>query len=441
MKSGKVMRKGGKPSKKRIMGGKKRKVDGPMEKKKKGVSLNPVDRSKLRKLMLKQQGDQLQKENDSKQKFEKPTSSTPEGGERKRRASGSSVESAGSIKRSKKKRVSFANELEHTKMLDSFDDSITLELSTSTPGRSILRRRQQLQAEEELKQKAKLKKKKQLEEAKEAKEKETADATGEENEKAAVSADVGDDPPMKIKSKPKIQVTKKMKEKLLAMPRKERKAFIRQLKAKRKPNFEVGTQCKLLWEQIRSGKTPKDEKDKLVHELCGVVKGKAKTLIYAHDTCRVIECLMALDRPGIRTMLFEELKPEIVRMAKSKYARFFVWKMLKYGTPQQRSSICEAFRGHVTTLLRQTFGSEVLEFAFNDYANAQQRSDIVAELYGREFTYFRPGKPITLQEIIANDPAKKPAIMRNMEELLKDIVDKPALKHSLTHRLLNEFLE
>lgn len=35
------------------------------------------------------------------------------------------------------------------------------------------------------------------------------------------------------------------------MPRKERKAFIRQLKAKRKPNFEVGTQCKLLWEKIR----------------------------------------------------------------------------------------------------------------------------------------------------------------------------------------------
>jgi pumilio family protein 6 len=68
-----------------------------------------------------------------------------------------------------------------------------------------------------------------------------------------------------------------------------------------------------------------------VHALVGLVKGNAKKLVYAHDTCRVIECLMALDRPGIRTMLFDELTPEIVRMAKSKYARFFVWKMLKYG--------------------------------------------------------------------------------------------------------------
>jgi len=31
--------------------------------------------------------------------------------------------------------------------------------------------------------------------------------------------------------------------------------------------------------------------------------------------------------------------------------------------------------------------------------------------------------------------------LRNLEELLKDIVDKPAMKHSLTHRLLNEYFE
>jgi len=48
------------------------------------------------------------------------------------------------------------------------------------------------------------------------------------------------------------------------------------------------------------------------------VKGKASTLIYAHDTCRVIECLVALKRDDIRNELFEELTPEIVPMTKSK---------------------------------------------------------------------------------------------------------------------------
>lgn len=80
-----------------------------------------------------------------------------------------------------------------------------------------------------------------------------------------------------------------------------------------------------------SSKCPKDEKDKCITELVGKVKGHAKELIYAHDTSRVIECLVALNRPGINSLLFDELQSELVRMAKSKYSRFFVSKMLKYG--------------------------------------------------------------------------------------------------------------
>lgn len=54
-------------------------------------------------------------------------------------------------------------------------------------------------------------------------------------------------------------------------------------------------------------------------------------LINQHDSVRVIQCLMALKSEEMRTKLFEEVKTEIVEMAKSKYSRFFVVKMLKYG--------------------------------------------------------------------------------------------------------------
>jgi type IV secretory pathway VirB4 component len=42
-----------------------------------------------------------------------------------------------------------------------------------------------------------------------------------------------------------------LQEKLMAMPAKERKAFLRELKAKKRPNFELGEKCKMLWETIR----------------------------------------------------------------------------------------------------------------------------------------------------------------------------------------------
>lgn len=69
-----------------------------------------------------------------------------------------------------------------------------------------------------------------------------------------------------------------------------------------------------------------------------LVRGKAKHFVYAHDTCRVIQCLLALKREDIRTELFDELVPEIVRMAKSQYSKFFVLKMLHYGYSEAQSS-------------------------------------------------------------------------------------------------------
>ena len=47
--------------------------------------------------------------------------------------------------------------------------------------------------------------------------------------------------------------------------------------------------------------------------------------------------------------------------------------------------IIEALGRHGPGLLRNRWGSEVLELAYNDFANQQQRSDIMVEFYGKEF--------------------------------------------------------
>jgi hypothetical protein len=54
-------------------------------------------------------------------------------------------------------------------------------------------------------------------------------------------------------------------------------------------------------------------------------------LIFAHDTCRVIQCLVKYGTSEHRTKLFEELKDDILEMIKCKYAKFFVKKLIKYG--------------------------------------------------------------------------------------------------------------
>ena len=56
---------------------------------------------------------------------------------------------------------------------------------------------------------------------------------------------------------------------------------------------------------------------------------------------------MAIGAEDIRDALFAELRDEVVPMAKSKYASFFVGKMIKYGSKAQKEQIFKTFDGKV----------------------------------------------------------------------------------------------
>ena len=54
-------------------------------------------------------------------------------------------------------------------------------------------------------------------------------------------------------------------------------------------------------------------------------------MTFAHDTSRVVECLVQYGNEKEKNIVFDELKSVIVELSKSKYRRFLVRKMLTYG--------------------------------------------------------------------------------------------------------------
>uniref|UniRef100_A0A1I7YS40 PUM-HD domain-containing protein n=1 Tax=Steinernema glaseri TaxID=37863 RepID=A0A1I7YS40_9BILA len=366
------------------------------EKKKKGVKLNQVERKKMRKIVAKKEA-----------KASEPAVTLTEAEERLFK--GNTLENIENVEviQDKKKRVSFSNKLELTKEFTK-KDVVEAKPSTAAPGRSIL--------------------------AKKNAAKKKAGAKVEQTEEKKVEGG-------KIfkKKSPKVQVTRKVKEALLTMDRKQRKAFLLQLKAKKQPHFQSGQESKKLWEKIRSSKTSETEREKCFDRLAEVVKGKCATLLYAHDTCRVLQCL--LDKPAHREQLFQELTPELLRMTKSKYAIFFLHKMLRLASKTQRDIIINSINGHCVKLLKNSTASQALETIFNDYATASQRFSITSEFYGTDFLLYRDEVGTEdLDEIFKKYPTKKKAILGNIRETLEAVVDKEAVKHTLTHRLLREYI-
>ncbi|XP_077994772.1 pumilio homolog 3-like [Glandiceps talaboti] len=223
--------------------------------------------------------------------------------------------------------------------------------------------------------------------------------------------------------------------KLKEMTTKERK----QVRRKVKNNYELAARAKIIWETVRRHDCSLEKRRKLLTELYSLVEGKAKELIFAHDTVRVIQCCVQFGSPEQRTVLFEELKDEIKVLSKNKYSKFYVIKMLKYGTKDQRDQIIKSFYGNVAKLVRHTEAGEVLESAYNNHANAKQRTALLEEFYGAKFAVFKTGNESSLGELLASHPEKKWSILGYMKEALQPVLDKSAIKHSIVHKALRDY--
>lgn len=94
--------------------------------------------------------------------------------------------------------------------------------------------------------------------------------------------------------------------------------------------------------------------------------------------------------------------------------------------------------GHVRKLIRHSEAGEVVEIAYNDYANAAQRTALIQEFYGSEFALFKSHAPQqappqdghaqphqeTLGEVLAANPARCKMILAHMRDSLLPLLDK-----------------
>merc|ERR1712025_473291 len=204
--------------------------------------------------------------------------------------------------------------------------------------------------------------------------------------------------------------------------------------------FDIGVQAKKIWEEVRQEDCPEQKKEKLTKDLHELVKGNIKKIIFAHDTVRVVECLMALGSEEIRNALYDELKDDIVEMAKSKYANFFVQKILKYGSKEQKDAVMKAMQGSTAKLMKHKTAGVVVELAYNDFANAAQRNSMLQEFLGPEYRLFKEPDVKTVQELITKHPEKKAEMVKNLKANVDILILKGCYNHSLVHSVIHNYL-
>ncbi|XP_058421717.1 pumilio homolog 3 isoform X2 [Diceros bicornis minor] len=156
-----------------------------------------------------------------------------------------------------------------------------------------------------------------------------------------------------------------------------------------KTNYDIVVRAKQIWEILRRKDCDKEKRVKLMSDLQKLIQGKIKTIAFAHDSTRVIQCYIQYGNEEQRKQAFEELRGDLVELSKAKYSRNIVKKFLMYGSKPQIAEIVKSFKGHVRKMLRHAEASAIVEYAYNDKAILEQRNMLTEELYGNTFQLYK----------------------------------------------------
>ncbi|RXM96404.1 Pumilio domain-containing protein KIAA0020 [Acipenser ruthenus] len=208
----------------------------------------------------------------------------------------------------------------------------------------------------------------------------------------------------------------------------------------RKNSYYIINRSKQVWEAVRRKDCDKEKRLKLMSELQELLRGKIKSIAFAHDSTRVLQCYIQFGNDQQRQEVFDELKEHLVELSKSKYARNIVKKFLMYGNKQQVSEVMNSFKGQVRKMLRHAEACTVVEFAYNDKAILEQRLMLTEELYGNTFQLCKSAICPTLDKVLESNPEKQASIMEEMKQILTSMAHKEAVvKHSLVHKVILDF--
>lgn len=218
----------------------------------------------------------------------------------------------------------------------------------------------------------------------------------------------------------------------------------KELKLKRKKSkafYEVSVEVKQIYEKLKCRSTP-NKKD-LVTELFNILKktNSITKVVMAHDTARIVQCLLKHASPEIRSEISEELLPIVSEMATSKYAHFCVLRMIKYGSHNIKEKLIEKLFGNIVKLATHTVSTNIIDVIYLTWATNKQKAFMRQEFYGDMYKKSKDNSVKKLSDTYESSPTMKTAILGALKINLTHAANKKLVDNSLIHAVLLEYLE
>lgn len=128
-------------------------------------------------------------------------------------------------------------------------------------------------------------------------------------------------------------------------------------------------------------------------------------------------------------------------MLQSKYGKFCVKRVLKYGTPQIRSSVMKQFYGHAVKHTTHAISAPIFEYAYSTFATQTEKQHLIQEYFSDLYKSSKEDNIKHLRDVYKDSPEMKTAVLGATKANLTRVLNKDLLDSGLIQSVLCQFLE
>lgn len=163
-----------------------------------------------------------------------------------------------------------------------------------------------------------------------------------------------------------------------------------------------------------------------------------------HDATRIIQTALKYGNQEQRKMIAKELKGSYKELAKGRYSKFLIGKILVHGNEEVRDMVVQEFYGHVRNLIKHPEASWILDDIYRGIATPEQKALLLREWYGAEFALFKQqngdkNASSDLKALLKEKPEKRTPVMRSLHDLINHLVQKKTAGFTMLHDAMLQY--
>lgn len=225
--------------------------------------------------------------------------------------------------------------------------------------------------------------------------------------------------------------------------KKEKKELKQKRKAKRLNNDVVYNkiiQAKQISEKLRRSNCKSADRVTLTQTLHNILENHYSKVIFTHDMSRVVQCMIKYCEEHIRQAIFHEIKPFIVEMLQSKYAKNCVKAILKHNSQEIRSEVISGFYGNIIKLMSHSVSASLVEFTYCTWCTRLDKIFFKQEFYGDIYKLEKDKNVESLSDVFKTATDMKLATLSAIKTNVIRILNKGFVNSTLLQTVLWEFL-